>query len=358
MTTSSPANAWARIADEAQHSLDHYFGTTPPQLLNNTYPTTPERNETFNYWWLAHVIEARLDAFDRTADVAWLEKAEHTFQNVLARNEGQLFNDYFDDMLWLGIAVLRLYDATGEQRYLDDAVAIWDHVRVNGRNERFGSSIAWRKQQLHYKNTPANGPFVILSARLASRRPDPGRAFDRLASETFDWITKTLVDPETGFVEDGINRENDGKIDTHWRFTYNQGLYVGAAVELHRRTGEQRYLDLAVRTAVTAIDELATDGVFRDEGDGGDEGLFKGVYYRYVGLLLEQLPPGAAATRLESFIRHSTGMLAQTARRHEGLLAGNDWTRPADGVIAYSTELSAVIALEVRARRERAAAGR
>lgn len=353
--TDTTVKTWSELADDAQRSLDHYFGAEDPQFLHNTYPASEERDGTFNYWWLAHVIEVRLDAYERTGDERWLREAARTHRNIVERNEGSIFNDYFDDMLWFAIATLRLHDASGEQRYLDDAVALWEHVREHGWNETLGGSIAWRMQQPYYKNTPANAPFVILSARLARRFGDP--RYSEAALTTFDWITTTLVDPRTGFVEDGINRENDGRIDTHWRFTYNQGLYVGAAVELAGMTGDVRYLERAERTAVTAIEELASDGVFRDEGDGGDEGLFKGVYYRYAELLREAAMGSPSADTVAAFIIASTDALAASAVRGGWVLAANDWTTSATGVLPYSTQLSAITALEMRARIERDAPG-
>ncbi len=343
---------WAAVAESGQRGLDRFFGTDEPQLFNNSYPSTPDSNTTFNYWWLAHVIDVRLDAFERTGDASWLSAAQTAYLNILVRNKGSLFNDYFDDMLWYALAILRLHDATGDAGYLEDARAIWTHVYEHGWNDQFGQSVAWRKQQLHYKNTPANGPFVILSCRLSERTGDVG--YRPIAIETFDWMSRTLVDPETGFVEDGINREEDGRIDTQWRFTYNQGLYVGAAVELFRTTGDVAYLDTAARTALTAINELSSDGVFRAEGDGGDEGLFKGVYYRYVGQLIDQLPSGSAAElALSAFVRSSTDVLRDSSLRGDELLAGNDWTQPRSGLVSYSTQLSAIMALELRSRLER-----
>jgi predicted alpha-1,6-mannanase (GH76 family) len=221
---------WSARADVAQVSLDHFFGTGEPQLLNNTYPSERRDNKTFNYWWLAHVIDVRLDAYERSGDRKWVEAAEAAYRNILARNGGSFFNDFFDDMLWCGLAVLRLHDATGDSRYLDDAEAIWAHVVEFGCNDEQGYSVAWRKQQLDYKNTPSNGTFVILSCRLAQHIADP--QYIEYAQSAYDWLTNNQVDRDSGFVADGINRKRDGQVDTQWRFTYNQGLYVGAAVEL------------------------------------------------------------------------------------------------------------------------------
>jgi predicted alpha-1,6-mannanase (GH76 family) len=71
---------------------------------------------------------------------------------------------------------------------------------------------------------------VIFSYRLAQHIPES--QYVKYAPSAYDWLTNNLVQRHSGFVEDGINREQDGRIDTQWRFTYNQGLYVGAAVEL------------------------------------------------------------------------------------------------------------------------------
>lgn len=158
-----------------------------------------------------------------------------------------------------------------------------------------------------------------------------------------------------GFVEDGINREGDGRVDTQWRFTYNQGLYLGAAVALEGALHEPELTgrDLvgrALRTASTALAELAPGGVVGSEGGGGDEGLFKGVLYRYLGTLLDRIgttSPDAAP--LVEFVRSSTDRLWETGRRDGYLLAGDDWRRPAEPPVFYSTQLSAVMALELRA---------
>jgi predicted alpha-1,6-mannanase (GH76 family) len=72
-------------------------------------------NKTFNYWWLAHTIDVRLDAYERSEDRKWVEAAEAAYRNILARNRGSFFNDFFDDMLWRGVAILRLHDVRGRR---------------------------------------------------------------------------------------------------------------------------------------------------------------------------------------------------------------------------------------------------
>lgn len=346
--TPSPG-PWSETADLAQRSLDHFFGAPEPQLLHNTYPAGDD--STFNYWWLAHVIDVRLDAYHRTGDPAWLALAEATDANLRGRNGGSLFNDYFDDMLWYALALERLARATGRSGPLDDARAIWEHVVEHGWNDTLGASVAWRKQQLYYKNTPANGPFVILSARLHAHDAQPRYLAHGRAS--FDWITRTLVGPD-GFVEDGINREGDGRVDTPWRFTYNQGLYIGACVELARVTGAREYLRRAARTARTAIAELAVEDVFAHETGGGDVGLFKGIFYRYAAGLA--MITGDA--ELSDFLLRGAERLWRDGLAPGSLLAGDDWRRPPEGPVSFSTQLSAIMATEACAMLAEAAAAR
>lgn len=379
-TTDDAARAltWTGRADVAQHSIDLLYGAATPQLLHNGHPEPADA--MFNYWWLAHVVDCRLDAFARTGDGTCLDAARATAANIRERNGGSLFNDYFDDMLWYALALLRLAEATpddGERAALEaDVVALWEHVVSLGWNDVHGPSLSWRKQQPDYKNTPANGPLAILGARLARRTGD-GAYLDR-ALRTVAWLEEHLVGPD-GFVEDGLGREGGTDVDTHWRFTYNQGLYIGACVELYRCTGDPGWLDAAERTALTSVRELATGGVFRREGDlvdddvpdtaGGDVGLFKGVWYRYAALLLEE----RSVPAVEDLVRTSTDalwehglvpyggarpadgapMAAVESLRHAGVVLrpGDDWTRPAPTQVGYSTVLSAVMALEVRAAR-------
>lgn len=362
-----PAASWSRLADGAQQSLTDHFQSrlVGARWLHNTAPLRLAQLVTFNYWWLAHAVEVRVDGAERrgpgrgpdSAAVhasaqsartpnasarsartpsarARIALAEKTYACILCRNRG-LFNHYFDDMGWLALAAVRLYDATGSERYLADAEALWEHIREKGGSRERPGAIAWRDTQLDYLNAPTNGAFAILSARLATRvaaREGVRAAAARYAAaadESLDFFTRTLVAGQQAAIDeglppgpadlvaDGLNRHGDGALDTGWLFSYNQGLYVGALVEAFDRTAEAALLDRAVRTAVATLAALAPSGRFvgeparLGERGGGDAGLFKGIFLRYLELLLERLPvEGEGFRMLEPPFTAMTDLLA------------------------------------------------
>jgi predicted alpha-1,6-mannanase (GH76 family) len=99
---------------------------------------------------------------------------------------------------------------------------------------------------------------------------------------------------------------------------------------------------------------ITTENSRFDQRGGGDIGLFKGVFVRYLGELIPLLPAASASRRvLVDFVRTSTDALWSGIRLSSGLRAGDDWSRPAPPVTFLSTQLSAAMALETRARLER-----
>ncbi|WP_239254095.1 glycoside hydrolase family 76 protein [Listeria ilorinensis] len=335
---------WNEYADLAQKSLTYFFAADDQQFLNNFYPTdSPEDNQVFNYWWLAHTVDVRLDAFLRTENGAYLELAEATYTYNKNRNGGTLRHDFYDDMLWNALCAFRLYKVTEKDAYLEDAVFVWQDLVDTGWNDIMGGGFAWKRPQMDYKNTPVNVPFIILSTWLYQELGD--KQYLDWALKTYDWQRKVLVRAD-GFVEDGINRMGDSKIDTNWTFTYNQGVYIGANLGLYRITKEAIYLERAIQTADISLELLVSDGVFKDEGEGGDEGLFKGIFYRY----LEDLYQLTGEQRYLNFMEESCEILVANAEKEGHLLMGMDWHKPAASKVPFSAELSGMMALEMVAK--------
>lgn len=339
---------YRKYADLAQRSIDYFYKSNDAtQYVNNVYPLIDEsENETFNYWWIAHLVDVRIDAYLRTNDDQYLVQAEETYHYNKARNKGTLLHEYYDDMLWNALAGLRLYELTQKKEYLDDAKEVCLDIFDTAWNDHMGGGFAWKRTQLDYKNTPVNAPIMILALRLYQIEKD--ERYLLTSEKTLDWMRKYLVDPNTQFAEDGINRNGDGKVDTQWQFTYNQGVYIGALIEFYRITKNEQFLKDALKCAQTSFDVIARKGVFDDQGDGGDIGLFKGIEYRYLNLLVKEARSiGLDTSFITNFVHSSCEVLLIHSQKEGHLLCYRDWLEVEMPERIYlSDQLSGVMALE------------
>ncbi|SFT20802.1 glycoside hydrolase family 76 protein [Paenibacillus sp. BC26] len=349
LTGGGSASVWNERADLAQQELEESFWDEKRGLFNNAAPCIAQLcTDPFNYWWLAHAVDVLVDGYERTEDTKYKEQLGKLYQGLLDRNAGVFINDYYDDMEWMALAWLRAYDATEDERYKQAALALWQEIQT-GWNDEMGGGIAWRKEQLDYKNTPANAPAVILAARIYEHTQDAADL--AWAKKLYDWQKRTLVDPATGLVWDGINRQGDGVVDKDWKFTYGQGVYIGAGVELYRITKEPSYLDDARKTAANLKQDFLSPatGMLPSEGDG-DGGLFKGVLVRYIGELIELDP---SEKELSEMLLTNADSLWEYGKGKDDVLFSNSWAQTPDTVVQLSTQLSAVMLLEQAARIEK-----
>src|SRR5690606_24294233 len=149
---------------------------------------------------------------------------------------------------------------------IEQARLLWQHTLALGWNDSMGGGVSWRKSQLTYKNTPANGPFIILGARLA--RSAGGLHHLGEARRTMAWLEANLG-REGGRVEGGEHRPADGESGNEWQYTDNYGPYIGACVEPYRHDPAPAWLDKAERSARFAAELRTADGGFPATG-GGD----------------------------------------------------------------------------------------
>jgi predicted alpha-1,6-mannanase (GH76 family) len=337
---------WSEQADAAQHVLLDAFWD-PRRGLYRIVPgrrlvPTPQ----WHYWWQAHALDVTVDAVARTGDPRTRERVGAHVAGILRRNGGQIPNDYYDDMAWMALALLRADEiADVDTRAL--VAELWSEIQL-GWDGRHGG-IVWRRGDT-YTNTPANAPSAILAARLHRRHGDDADL--DWARKILDWQQSTLVDPATGVVWDGIHPGSDPgpSRDLH---SYNQGTVVGAEIEMFRLTGDRAHLDRAWRTATAAIERFS-DPVSRllpPEGDG-DGGLFKGILVRYLADLVATDPMGG--NRVLAALRRNGDAVARAA----GQPVGVDWRHPDGGLRSLSTHLSAVLLLEGLACADPPAEGR
>ena len=337
---------WQERAARASAAWQHHFFEASAGLYAVRFPNAPSEraDDPFHYWWQAHALDALLDAYEREQDGEHLRRAAGLVAGI-RRENGGLTNSYYDDMLWLALAELRAHQLSGEMFFLDDVQTLWAEIQ-GGWNDHCGGGIAWRKIQPDYKNTPANAPAIVLAARLYHLTGDPAAL--AWARRIMAWLEAHLIDLETGFVWDGLNRLQNGEIDKDWALTYNQGVVIAARLELARVLNDGKYLNGASRTARAAIVRLAPRGLLPDEAQG-DGGLFKGIFVRYLAeLTLER------DAELAGFLA-TQGEAAWAGRDPQTGLIGPGWGEVAPSPLDLSSALSGVMLLEALGRLEREA---
>jgi predicted alpha-1,6-mannanase (GH76 family) len=332
---------WSKIADSSTTALISGYWDASGSYFNDNN----QGNVGFNYWPQAHALDVLVDAYLRTQSATYTGYMSQWYTGVQAHNGGSFIGQFYDDMGWNALAMLRTYDATNNAQWKTAVETVWANIQT-GWNTIEGGGIAWQKNELYYKNTPANGPACILAARLYQQF---GNASDMAwAQQIYTWEKSTLVDPGTGFVYDGINGNDDGKLDVTDAFTYDQGLFIGAALEMYNMTGQTVYLDDAVKTANNAITSpiLAPSGILRDEGQG-DGGLFKGVFVRYLVLLAQNKNLDAGTQqKYVLFLENNAESLWLQGTTRPGLFYGSNWTAAPSGETDLTTELSGAILME------------
>ncbi|MGW5051090.1 glycoside hydrolase family 76 protein [Actinokineospora sp. NPDC004072] len=304
----------------------------------------------WHYWWQAHLIDCLVDAHERAPATGRVEVIRQLVHGVHLRNLRRWTNDYYDDIAWLGLALHRARDLLDTRAAL---VEITARLR-EGWTEHGGGGIWWRRGDT-FKNVPANGPAAILLARARVDRADHQRA--RAMAE---WMERQLRDPATGLLWDGLHVAQDGGVRdiVTTYYTYCQGVFIGACVELAEREPGGPWAQRAGRTVRAVAEGLAPGGVLRGH-DGGDGGLFTGILTRYLADAAIRLPDAEGETAAGLVLATAQAWWDNRGAVPGGPLFGPDPARPANRAGGpehdLSVQLSGWMALEAAARLERRA---
>jgi predicted alpha-1,6-mannanase (GH76 family) len=246
-------------------------------------------------WWNSAVsLQTIGDYMQRTGDRRYLPQLDKTFeQNKGPFPAGELSSDELwgnftsraiDDGEWWALNWIQAYDLTGDRKYLLMAVKIADFT-YDYWDSTCGGGVWWNAERT-YKNAVTNGQFIRLTAALHNRIPGDKRWLAR-SQAAWDWFVGSGMINSENLVNDGLNDDCQNNGQNVW--TYNQGLAIGAALELWRATSDPELLSTARRLADAAIDGgLTVDGVLTEACDALDRTCddngkqFKGIFLRYL----------------------------------------------------------------------------
>lgn len=333
---------WVPIADSAQAALLPFY---KPQA--QIFSVNNQSVAWCQYWPTAHALDVLVDQYLRSPSPSLKDRMAQVVAGLKASNGNTYINFYYDDMEWMALAALRAYGATNELAYKDLALLLWADIK-NGWSSDLGGGIWWRKDNSS-KNAPSNLPAAILAARLYRQF---GNAADlQWAQRIYTWQKTHLYEPSSGWVQDNITAA--GVKNTTWRFTYNQGTFIGAALELYLITGQQLYLDDALQATDYTLNSgqltNASLGILKDEG-GADGGLFKGIFVRYLTRLMVEgnLPQTRRAALAQAMLTNAR-TLWLSATKQNVLLFGSNWAATITGANDFTNQLSGVMLMECMA---------
>ncbi|HDR53031.1 MAG TPA: glycosyl hydrolase family 76, partial [Mariniphaga anaerophila] len=329
-SVSYPQTDWSAIADTTSRALVENYWNTDEKRFN--YQNDGQSTE-FHYWPQAHALDVLLDAYSRTGDRFYLSHIHDWFEGVPVQNGNDFLNRYIDDMEWNVLAMLRAYQLTGDEKFMQATEVVWEDIKKYW-SDIAGGGLMWEKQDSYGKNACSNGPAAIFAARLFLEKKN----FDDLewAKKIYHWERSTLFDEETGAIWDNIKETDEGlKINKDWIFTYNQGTFIGAAVELFNLTNDSTYLYDAIKATDYTLESLTNraDNILKSEG-GGDGGLFKGIFIRYFTQLIQHhaLPLDKKQEYVD-FLFHNAKALWNEGTDKERMLFGPYWKSKPEGAV-------------------------
>ena len=208
-------------------------------------------------------------------------------------------------MEWIVLTLIRMYEATGVEEYLDYARDTYDqHIITRWTVDENGGGLIWSIEsgRAISKNACSNGPGALCALRLYEFTQDEKYLDD--AKMIYEWLSSTLYTPETGAVADNMA---NGVI-AGGALSYNQGTFLGSAHMLYTFTGDRRYLIEAMRAAEYQMTSMSTDGIMNSETSNAnsDNSLFKGIFIRYATLLaLDENIDADFRKELSDFMTHN-----------------------------------------------------
>ncbi len=190
--------------------------------------------------------------------IYWMDHDGHEGFDALPGTEDM--DRYYDDNAWLVLALAEVSEVTKDRKYLDRSAATFRFV-TSCEDDKLGGGLYWREKFLSSKNTCTNAPAIVGALRLYQLTGE-GKYLET-AKRLYAWVNSHLQDAD-GLYWDNIRL--DGRVNRQ-KYSYNSALMIRANCLFHKITGEVRYLDEAKRVAQAAEKSwVRGDGAVADSG--------------------------------------------------------------------------------------------
>ena len=257
------------------------------QVLANRFdPGTGLWNDA-GWWKSANALDSLIRYMFATGDWRYQDVVEASFSRI---SKGGFLNNYYDDEGWWALTWLDAYRMAHDPRYLHAASLIFADMALSW-DGKCGGGIWWSKER-KYKNAIANELFLSVALGLQQATADRAASteYRDWALKEWSWLSKSGMIAGNSLVNDGLDdlcHNNGGQT-----WSYNQGVILGALLELRNTTGNERLVEIANNIAGAAIHRLADNaGVLHEpcEPNCGKDGReFKGIFVKNLSELYSE----------------------------------------------------------------------
>lgn len=308
-------------------------------------------------WYQSGVaLQAILDYTKRSGNRAYMDKAKNTIEQQKApipwwpQGGGDFRGDSTDDTGWWAMALTTMYELTNETSYLDMAKEDETYMYNYWNTSDCNGGILWSVKLMAYHNAISNELYLDIAATLANLVPSEKANYLTRAKEEWNWFANSGIINGDGLVNDGMSQ--DGKCTNNGgnEWTYNQGVILGALVQMYKATGDSvDYLTPAKRIADAVVGSatLSPSGILTEQcGNGNDcnvDGwLFKGIFMRNLRLLNDVIDNRPYN---EYLLNNAKAAYTNARQAHDdGDLYSGKWQGPFDAATVAS-QTSAVLTL-------------
>ncbi|MBC2665745.1 glycosyl hydrolase [Novosphingobium flavum] len=243
-------------------------------------------------WQRFVIVDALLDYESLSRD-----RQYHNVVSAFVRNRSGLTLN--DDFLWAAIASIHVWQREGDLELLTYAQMTFDRIVGDYWDDHCGGGLWW-DQARTYKNAITNELLIYAATQMFhATGADHYRTW---ALRGWSWLSASKMIGADGLVNDGLDADchNNGQP----RYTYNQGVLIGALNDLTKITGDPQYLAIAVKLALATKRTLTTpEEILREPVDelGLDGVVFKGVFAGHLGRLLDSMPTSPERSELSAW---------------------------------------------------------
>ncbi|KAF2771301.1 Six-hairpin glycosidase [Teratosphaeria nubilosa] len=285
-------------------------------------------------WWnsanvvtmLANIVKADRNYKSTTSAIV-----STVFTTAKATNGGTWTNGFYDDEGWWALAWIDAYDVLGGSQYLQAAEDIFQDL-IGGLNGNCGGQ--WWDRAHTAVNSINNELFTAVAASLGNRINGGPTDYRSYAVSQVEWLLSQNLRNSDGIFQDGLDIDTCSPEGSTW--SYNQGVIIGALVELNKLTGNNSYLSTATSIANSALEHMVdANGILTDWADypSSDDtaAQFKGVFVRN----LAKLQTVANNNAYVDFLTKNANFIWEHNINPQGQL-GADWQGPAKYISAPS----------------------